>query len=206
MAVCDLHVWVDRAACGALNTSFVLCIIKMFFFYQSESEMWTSYLRCMSSSGLHDLRSREKSRSGVCSGWITCVWWADIWLWLQDLKELLWVLIFSMRVWLPPSPARSLQHTPAWSTRPLPSICIHGEALLPEQPVLPPPGCPVIPSGWLIHLLCASVTQPDKRGVDYSPTTLHKMKCSFLRTCRPECRVWLFWASWRWCPSGIISV
>lgn len=35
--------------------------------------MWTSYLKCMSSSGLYDLRSREKRRGGVCSRLISCL-------------------------------------------------------------------------------------------------------------------------------------
>lgn len=155
----DLHVepWIHNLYCVVLLKYFFLSIGNWNVDFLSEAHELQQALRSsfQGKEQKRSLLSLHHVSDGLTSGWRSCYRCSSS-VWDFD--------------W-PRSPTRILQHSPMWSTRPPPAehFCIHGETLLPEQPALPPPERPVIPSGRLIHLLCASVTQPDKWGVDCSP-------------------------------------
>lgn len=141
--------------------------------------MWTSYLKCMSSSGLYDLRSREKRRGGVCSRLISCLMGRHLAVIRtegaalgahlppeassthpQGPPALCWALLHSWR----DSAFWAACFAPVW-------VSCHSKRMA------------YSPFVW--HSLTSG-------GSITPPTTLQKMQSPFLRTHRPECRECLF--------------
>lgn len=141
--------------------------------------MWTSYLKCMSSSGLYDLRSREKRRGGVCSRLISCLMGRHLAVIRtegaalgahlppeassthpQGPPALCWALLHSWR----DSAFWAACFAPVW-------VSCHSKRMA------------YSPFVW--HSLTSG-------GSITPPTTLQKMQSPFPRTHRPECRECLF--------------
>lgn len=154
--------------------------------------MWTPYLRRMSSKGLYDLCSREKSRSGVRSRLITCLMgWHLAVITRTEGAAIGACLLCEMLIGpgLPPEASSTHPRGP-------PALCwafLHSWRDSASWAACFGPAWASCHSKQMAYSPFVRLSDSLTSGGSItSAATLHKMQCSFPITRRPECQVWLF--------------